>query len=113
MQPNVYLDAALKEAEDKYSASNSRSRKYYESARTSLAGGLGRSSLYFRPFPLAFSRGEGAYIWDVDEHRYADFMGDYTAGIYGHNHPIPRRVILETFDNGIAQKKNRNIPTEK
>lgn len=102
MQPNVYLDAALKEAEDKYSASNSRSRKYYESARTSLAGGLGRSSLYFRPFPLAFSRGEGAYIWDVDEHRYADFMGDYTAGIYGHNHPITRRVILETFDNGIA-----------
>ncbi|MBH62064.1 MAG: aspartate aminotransferase family protein [Alphaproteobacteria bacterium] len=102
LQPNVDLDAALKEARDKYGAANPNSREYYESARNSLTGGLGRSSLYFQPFPLAFSHGEGAYIWDVDDHRYADFMGDYTAGIYGHNHPITRRVILETFDNGIA-----------
>ena len=38
----------------------------------------------------------------MDDHRYADFMGDYTAGIFGHNHPVTRRVLLETFDNGIA-----------
>jgi glutamate-1-semialdehyde 2,1-aminomutase len=102
VQPNVDLDAALKEAEEKYTAANPKSRDYHESARNSLTGGVGRSSLYFRPFPLAFSHGESAYIWDMDDHRYADFMGDYTAGIFGHNHPVTRRVLLETFDNGIA-----------
>ena len=101
-QPNVDLDAALREAEDKYAAANPASRAYHEAACKPLAGGVGRSSLYFRPFPLAFSRGEGAYIWDMDDHRYADFMGDYTAGIFGHNHPVTRRVIVETLDNGIA-----------
>lgn len=102
VQPNVDLDAALTEAEEKYAAANPKSRDYHESARSVLTGGVGRSSLYFQPFPLAFSHGEGAYIWDMDEHRYADFMGDYTAGIFGHNHPVTRRTILETFDNGIA-----------
>lgn len=102
MQSNVDLDAALKEAEDKFAAANPKSGAYYESARNALTGGVGRSSLYHRPFPLAFSHGEGAYIWDMDDHRYADFMGDYTAGIFGHNHPISRRAIIETFDNGIA-----------
>ncbi len=102
MQPNVDLDAALREAEDKYAAANPASRAYHEAARRTLAGGVGRSSLYFRPFPLAFSRGEGAYIWDMDDHRYADFMGDYTAGIFGHDHPVTRRVVAETLDDGIA-----------
>lgn len=102
MQPNVDLDAALREAADKYATANPNSRAYHEAASKPIAGGVGRSSLYFRPFPLAFSRGEGAYIWDMDDHRYADFMGDYTAGIFGHNHPITRRTIVETLDNGIA-----------
>lgn len=102
MRPNVDLDAALREAEDKYAAANPNSRAYHETASGPIAGGVGRSALYFRPFPLAFSRGEGAYIWDVDDHRYADFMGDYTAGIFGHTHPGVRRAIVDTLDGGIA-----------
>ena len=35
VQPNVDLDAALKEAEEKYAAANPKSRDYHESARNS------------------------------------------------------------------------------
>lgn len=31
--------------------------------------------------------------------RYTDFVGELTAGIYGHSHPVIREAIISTFDN--------------
>lgn len=31
--------------------------------------------------------------------RYTDFVGELTAGIYGHSHPVIREAIVSTFDN--------------
>ncbi len=31
--------------------------------------------------------------------RYLDFVGELTAGIYGHSHPVIRNAIVSTFDN--------------
>ena len=58
-----------------------------------LPGGNTRTGIFFDPFPVAWARGEGAYLWDEDGHRCTDFLGEATAGIYGHNHPIIREAV--------------------
>jgi glutamate-1-semialdehyde 2,1-aminomutase len=67
-----------------------------------MPGGNTRSVLHFSPFPLTIERGEGARLWDVDGHRYTDFLGEYTAGLYGHSHPAILEAVREALDNGIV-----------
>ncbi|MGE0417574.1 MAG: aspartate aminotransferase family protein, partial [Acetobacteraceae bacterium] len=53
------------------------------------------------PFPLAMERAEGCRLWDMDGHEFVDFLGGYTAGIYGHSHPVIRAAIDRALNGGI------------
>jgi len=37
--------------------------------------------------PIAFSRGEGARLWDIDGKEYLDFLGGIAVVLLGHSHP--------------------------
>ena len=65
-----------------------------------MPGGNTRSVLHVPPFPLTIVRGEGARIWDADGHEYLDFLGEYTAGLYGHSHPAIQAAIREALADG-------------
>src|SRR3981189_229904 len=41
-----------------------------------------------RSYPQFWERGEGAYVWDVDGNRYADFMGSSGPMLLGHRDPF-------------------------
>ncbi len=41
----------------------------------------------YHPIPVVLSRGEGVYVWDVEERRYYDFLSAYSAVNQGHCHP--------------------------
>lgn len=41
----------------------------------------------YHPLPVVLERGEGVYVWDVDENRYIDFLAGYSALSQGHCHP--------------------------
>ena len=41
----------------------------------------------YDPLPVVLTRGEGAYLWDVDGKRYIDMMSAYSAVSLGHAHP--------------------------
>ncbi len=41
----------------------------------------------YHPLPVVLSRGEGVYVWDVEEKRYFDFLSAYSAVNQGHCHP--------------------------
>jgi ornithine--oxo-acid transaminase len=47
----------------------------------------------YHPLPVVLSRGQGVYVWDVDDKRYYDFLSGYSAVNQGHCHP----VILQSF----------------
>jgi glutamate-1-semialdehyde 2,1-aminomutase len=100
-QPNIDIDAALAEAEELYAARNPKSRAQYEAACAALPGGNTRSAIYAEPFPLTMVKGEGAHLWDADGHEYADFLSEFTAGLYGHSHPVIRKAIDAALDGGI------------
>jgi glutamate-1-semialdehyde 2,1-aminomutase len=67
-----------------------------------MPGGNTRTVLHYAPFPLAMARAQGCRLWDVDGREYIDFLGDYTAGLYGHSHPAIRAALDQALDNGIS-----------
>lgn len=53
----------------------------------------------YHPLPVVLNRGEGVFVWDVDDKRYYDFLSGYSAVNQGHCHP---RIIASLVDQ--AQK---------
>lgn len=41
----------------------------------------------YHPLPVVLEKGEGVYVWDVDDKRYYDFLSGYSAVNQGHCHP--------------------------
>src|ERR1700747_449244 len=98
---NRTLDAALLEARETYVARRPKSQAQHEAARAVMPGGNTRTVLYYGPFPICAAKGEGAWLTDVDGHRYLNLLGEYTAGLYGHSHPVIRAAIDKALDDGI------------
>ena len=41
----------------------------------------------YHPLPVVLSKGEGVYVWDVNDKKYYDFLSAYSAVNQGHCHP--------------------------
>src|SRR5205823_3325796 len=61
-----------------------------------------RTTIHQPPFPLTILRGVAACITDADGHEYTDFLGEYTAGLYGHSHPVIVEAIRVALADGIV-----------
>src|ERR1700693_4649327 len=92
----------LAEAEARYAVANPESRRLHEERARFMPGGNTRTTIHQPPFPLTIVLGEGARITDADGHEYVDFLGEYTAGLYGHSHPVIVEAIREALADGIV-----------
>ena len=99
---NLDLESAVDEVTARYAAANPGSRAQYERACESMPGGNTRTGMFYPPFPLAIETAAGATLTDVDGHTYTDFVGDFSAGLYGHSHPVIREAVQATLDSGMA-----------
>src|SRR5688572_21043707 len=95
------IDHALAEAHRRFTDGNPASRRQFDEQARYMPGANSRSVLFYAPFPLTIAKGEGAALWDADGHRYADFIAEYTAGVYGHSAPEIRDAVLEAMQSGI------------
>ena len=41
----------------------------------------------YHPLPVVLNKGEGVFLWDVDQKKYFDFLSGYSAVNQGHCHP--------------------------
>src|SRR5919109_3288454 len=98
---NIDIKAALAEAEEQYRARNPASLAQHREACAAMPGGNTRSAIHVDPFPLTITRGAGARLWDIDGHEYVDFLSEFTAGIYGHSHPVIRKAIEAALTDGL------------
>jgi len=98
---NADIDAALTEAKEAYVRRNPKSLSRFVEATAVMPGGNTRTVLHYAPFPIGIARGEGCRLWDLDGAEYIDFLGEYTAGIYGHSHPKIRAAVDRALDAGI------------
>ena len=95
------LDDAVRIEVEKYAVGNPRSARRHERAVRSMPGGNTRSILHFDPFPLAFERADGAHLTSLDGDTYTDFLGEFTAGLYGHSPKPVLDAVREVLDRGL------------
>jgi ornithine--oxo-acid transaminase len=53
-------------------------------------------------FDKRYERGEGAYLYDADGNRYADFLAGFGVFAMGRNHPVIRRALRDVLDGSLA-----------
>ncbi len=95
------LVSAVDRARSTYWQANPASREQIAQASAYLPGGNTRSVLHYAPFPLVMARGNGCRLWDVDGHEYLDFLGEFTAGLYGHSNEVIGGAITSALSLGI------------
>ena len=96
------LKYAIADARARYVAANPRSKEADRYAGKFMPGGNTRSVLHYDPFPLTMAHGKGADLIDLDGHRYADFLCEYSAGLFGHSDQIIRAAVHEALDRGVS-----------
>ena len=99
LTPVSQQDALAKE-HSSYTQLNPISLQAHESACQYQPGGNTRTVLHANPFPITFASGSGCTLTSLDGHTYTDFLGEYTAGIYGHNNATIRAAIDEALTRG-------------
>ena len=90
-----------KTPEDIYAAENPTSRAQFERDRRSMPGGA-KGAYFYKPYPLTMQRGEGCYLYDVDERERVDFANHHTGQILGHNNPAVNAAVQAQLARGIA-----------
>ena len=96
------LRTAIEDARSRYVSANPKSLAADGEAERFLPGGNTRSVLHFEPFPLTMVAGNGAGLTDLDGHRYVDFVGEYSAALFGHSNDVIKAAIREALDSGVA-----------
>lgn len=96
------LEHALESARARYLAANPRSMAADEAAQRYMPGGNTRTVLHYEPFPLTMVSGEGAELVDLDGHCYVDFVGEFSAGLFGHSNETIKSAIRQALDDGVV-----------
>jgi glutamate-1-semialdehyde 2,1-aminomutase len=88
-----------------------KSHAAFERAKTLIPGGVNSPARAFGGVggePIFFSRGEGAYLFDLDGNRYIDYVGSWGPLILGHAHP----QIVAALSEAAARGTSFGAPTE-
>ncbi len=76
----------------------------YRSAQDVLPGGVSSSIRLSQALgrPFYVSRGDGAYLYDLEGRQYVDLLTSHGASLLGHNHPGIRAAIEEALRCGVV-----------
>ena len=82
-----------------------KSDEVFASAQKLMPGGVNSPVRAFKSVggqPIVFDRVKGAYIWDVDENKYIDYVGTWGPAICGHAHPEVIDALQEILVKGTS-----------
>ena len=92
-----------------------KSASLFARAQQHIPGGVNSPVRAFRAVggdPVFFQRGEGAYLVDVDDRRYVDYVGSWGPMITGHAHPEVVRAVQDAAANGLGFGAPTAVETE-
>ncbi|MDE0428316.1 MAG: aspartate aminotransferase family protein [Caldilineaceae bacterium] len=84
-----------------YRTESPASLEQFERDCESMPGGA-KGAYYYGPYPLTMQRGEGCYLFDIDERRRVDFANHHTGQILGHNNAAVNEAVQAQLERGIA-----------
>lgn len=82
-----------------------KSKQLFEKSRRVIPGGVNspvRAFCAVGGTPIFFREAQGAYLWDVDDNRYIDYVGSWGPAILGHAHPEVVRAVQERAAKGMS-----------
>lgn len=75
-----------------------KSRAIYEEAKDYIPGGVQHNLAFNKPFPVAFAKANGAYLYDQDGNEYIDFLQAGGPTILGSNYEPVRKAVIELLE---------------
>lgn len=82
-----------------------KSIKAYEKARNVIPGGVDSPVRAFKSVggtPLFIKKGEGAYLVDVDNNRYVDYVQSWGPLIFGHANKTIEKAVIKAVKKGLS-----------
>lgn len=83
----------------------SQSSQLFQQACQVIPGGVNSPVRAFSGVggePLFIKSAQGAYITDVDDREYIDYVGSWGPMILGHNHPLIKEAVIEAAQSGLS-----------
>src|ERR1700723_2702178 len=64
-----------------------------------IPGGISSTNRVIDP-PIAFVKGQGAYLWDIDGKRYIDYHAAFAPYFLGHNFAPINEAVIDVLRSG-------------
>lgn len=83
----------------------SLNQRLFQLSQRYIPGGVNSPVRAFKSVggvPIFFRRGQGAYVWDVDNKAYIDYVGSWGPLILGHAHPKVIKKVQAAVKNGLT-----------
>ncbi len=99
--PEIYTispEALKRYEEDYFDKKCAKSKEMIEEAKTVIPGGVQHNLAFNHPFPLVFTKAEGAYLYDVDGNKYYDFLQAGGPTVLGSNPKVVRDQVIELLN---------------
>ena len=99
-------------ARERMSTRDARSAELFARAREVLVGGVNSPVRAMRAIgrdPIFIDRAQGAYVWDVDENRYVDFLASWGPAVLGHS----PAVVVDALRTALPRGTSYGAPTER
>ena len=75
-----------------------KSKAMIEEAKQIIPGGVQHNLAFNYPFPLVFTKAEGAYLYDIDGNKYYDFLQAGGPTVLGSNPPEVREQVIQQIN---------------
>ena len=85
----------LEELKKEYATKNPSSKKAFDNACSDIPGGITANVKFFAPLPSFMKEGHGAWLTDLDDHKYVDYVLSYGPLILGHE----RKEVLDSIQD--------------
>lgn len=82
---------------EKYEKKTPKSKVAFAKSREQVAGGISANIKYFDPYPIFMKYGKGAWLTDLDNNKYVDYVLSYGPLILGHGNEQIEENMKEYF----------------
>ena len=89
----------LKKYEDEYYGKKCvKSKEMIDKAKEVIPGGVQHNLAFNYPFPLVFTKADGAYLYDIDGNKYFDFLQAGGPTVLGSNPKVVREQVIDLLN---------------
>lgn len=88
----------LRNVREQFRQTHLESESFFNEIKNKVAGGVNGNLRFYQPFPLTFQKANGAWLTDLDGHRYVDYLLSYGALILGHGHTVVKQAVQDVWN---------------